>query len=407
MLNDRKVFVSKAGTANNRRIRLWELPEKFHCSIVGTCLTLEELRRFARRAKIFPQTQISDYELHRAFVGMAGEPGFVSRLVQKHLDRKYQRILQQLATASDLESSASLWDEAVASGEVTGAYWALLTHPDLPDGLLQRAYGEVHMMSHLSGAACRVDMRQLAVLRVRMRQLEEQFAEANATARRKAAQQNQTICSLNARLASSGEAEQKLQEAEAKLHGLENGEVLDRLRTQVEEYAALLADARARAERAEATAEEWKHLALENGDRHLREQGHVAELQSERDALEAVLETLLAPDCSTCQTHEEAYGNIDLCNRCILYVGGRDRQCARFRTLVERQNGRFLHHDGGRQRLGSLLTQADEVLCPVDCVSHDAANRVKQFCKLHGKRLVFLPRASLAAFTRGLYELAA
>jgi hypothetical protein len=47
------------------------------------------------------------------------------------------------------------------------------------------------------------------------------------------------------------------------------------------------------------------------------------------------------------------------------------------------------------------------VLCPLDCVSHDAANRVKQFCKRHGKQLVLLPTASLAAFTRVLNELAA
>ena len=220
-----------------------------------------------------------------------------------------------------------------------------------------------------------------------------------------------SIRSLNARLAESTDAQHKLEQAEARLRALENGEAMERLRAQVEDYAALLVEARARAERAEAGAREWKRLALDKGDRHLHEQGRVAELQSERNALEAALEKLLAPECATCKDHEEFCPDFDLCNRCILYVGGRDRQCAGFRALVERRNGRFLHHDGGegdgRQRLGSILCRADAVLCPVDCVSHDAVNRVKQFCKRHGKQLVFLPRSSLAAFTRGLYELAA
>jgi hypothetical protein len=149
-------------------------------------------------------------------------------------------------------------------------------------------------------------------------------------------------------------------------------------------------------------------MAMEQGDRHLRLERQLAELGAERDALEAKLDELLSADCvgrGTCAADTNLRG------RCILYVGGIDRQCGRFRDLVERRNGRFVHHDGGlhdgRLRLGSILPQADAVFCPVDCVSHDAAKRVKQFCKRHGKRLVLLPRASLAAFTRGLSEVAA
>ena len=192
---------------------------------------------------------------------------------------------------------------------------------------------------------------------------------------------------------------------------LESDPLPSRLRRLVEELEGKLTSKRARAERAEANAESWQKMAIENGDRHLHLEGQMAELHAERDALEATLAQLLAPDCSSCATQEGCRSDTNLCGRCILYVGGRSRQCAQFRTLVERQNGQFIHHDGGlhggRLRLGSLLPQADAVLCPLDCVSHDAENRVKQFCKRHGKRLVLLPRSSLAAFTRGLNELVA
>ena len=63
-----------------------------------------------------------------------------------------------------------------------------------------------------------------------------------------------------------------------------------------------------------------------------------------------------------------------------------------FRALVESANGRFAHHDGdiedGAQRLDRVLSQADVVLCPIDCVSHSAYLRAKKFCKRAAKTFV-------------------
>jgi len=52
-----------------QRTKLCELDAQFHCSIIGTCLTLKELRQIYRKVKFFPK---SDHELHRIFVGIAG-----------------------------------------------------------------------------------------------------------------------------------------------------------------------------------------------------------------------------------------------------------------------------------------------------------------------------------------------
>lgn len=75
---------------------------------------------------------------------------------------------------------------------------------------------------------------------------------------------------------------------------------------------------------------------------------------------------------------------------------------------MEQNGGQFLHHDGGigdgHARLASLLPKADAVLCPLDCISHDAMYRIKKFCKHNGKPLALLPRASLSAFTAGLHQ---
>nr|VFJ74884.1 MAG: hypothetical protein (DUF2325) [Candidatus Kentron sp. FW] len=408
--NGGEIVLEGRQTIRKERTRLWEFPVHFHCSIIGTCLDLDELRYLARKTTLPNKDQLTDYDLHRAFVGMVQEPGSVAKLVQKHLDRKYKRFVRQFADVHGEGAMAACWGEAVASGKVAGPYWALLTHPELSDALLDKVYGEIHMMSHLAGASCRADMQELTALRARARQLEKQIVEDRAMAHRKAVEYNETIRKLQASSDRLARMEKELRETKARLEAFEKNRVFDQLQIQLENHADLLADAQMRAERAEASVEKWERLARESSERHLKGQVRVADLQSERDALETALERLLASDCDACENRDSCDRHTDLGGRRVLYVGGIERQCTHFRALVERQNGEFIHHDGGvddgRQRLGSILPRADVVVCPLDCVSHDAVRRVKHFCKYNDKHLVFLPRASLAAFTRGLNELA-
>lgn len=393
------------------RKKLWQLDSPYHCSIIGTCLSLEELRRLCQKMRIRLQADLTDYELHRSFVGIAGEKTYAARRLHKYLDQKYRVAIRHFATANDETVLRTRWGKVVESGDIAGAYWALATHPRAPDALLDRVYGEVHMLSHLAGATVRVDMQELDRLQRLTRALTKQFADAELKVKAQISEKDDTIRQLHDRLRQTEGAARELEVARERLAALENNPLPIRLRGQVDELEGKLTFRQARAERAEANAESWKKMAIESGNRHLHLEGRWAELHAERDALELALAKLLAADCNRCATQEGCLGDINLCGRCILYVGGRSRQCAHFRALVERQNGQFMHHDGGlhdgRLRLGSILPQADAVLCPLDCVSHDAANRVKQFCKRHGKRLVLLPRSSLAAFTRGLNELVA
>jgi hypothetical protein len=357
------------------------------------------------------QTVLTDYELHRSFVGIASEKTYASRCLHKYLDQKYRVAIRRFAKLQDVAVLETRWDEAIESGDIAGAYWALATHPRAPDTLLDRVYGEVHMLSHLAGAAVRADMQEFDRVRRLAQTLTKQLADADSKVKAQISEKDNTIRRLNDRLRQTDGVARELTSAREQLAALDNDPLPNQLRRQVEELEGKLTSEQARAARAEANAKSWKKMAIESGDRHLQLEGRLAALHAERDAVEATLAKLLAPDCSSCATKEGCLSDINLCGRCILYVGGRSQQCAHFRTLVERQNGQFIHHDGGlhggRARLGSILPQADAVLCPLDCVSHDAANRVKRFCKRYGKRLVLLPRSSLAAFARGLNELAA
>ena len=56
------------------------------------------------------------------------------------------------------------------------------------------------------------------------------------------------------------------------------------------------------------------------------------------------------------------------------------------KELIERAGARFLYHDGGIEHssglITSLVSRADRVLFPIDCVSHQAAFAIKRACRL-------------------------
>ncbi|HBP83823.1 MAG TPA: DUF2325 domain-containing protein [Gammaproteobacteria bacterium] len=102
----------------------------------------------------------------------------------------------------------------------------------------------------------------------------------------------------------------------------------------------------------------------------------------------------------------ESLPNTNLHGKKVLYVGGRFRQAPHFRNFIEKLNGTMIYHDGGREdgdrRLDQLLPQADFVVCPIDCISHNAVGKIKRECQKHN--ICFLPvrRSSLTSLTRAL-----
>jgi hypothetical protein len=91
-------------------------------------------------------------------------------------------------------------------------------------------------------------------------------------------------------------------------------------------------------------------------------------------------------------------------------VGARPAQIAHWRALVERCAGELLHHDGGVDdsivTLGGLVSRADLILFPADCVSHEAMRSAKRLATQLGKPFRPMRTASLAAFTHALHAMA-
>jgi hypothetical protein len=77
-----------------------------------------------------------------------------------------------------------------------------------------------------------------------------------------------------------------------------------------------------------------------------------------------------------------------------------------YRQAVEGCGAQFLHHDGGDEhkpaQLEPQLAAADLVICQTGCISHDAYWRVKDHCKRHGKRCVYVESPSASSLRRAL-----
>ncbi len=389
--------------AKTRRIKLWELDQRFHCMVIGTCFTLKELRRIARKAGISVGMEMSDYELHHSFVQVAGDPTFSAKTLNKSLDRKFETVVKRFSACTSADELGSRWDQAVAAGDIAGAFWALITHPLAGAALMQRVYGEVHMLSHLAGHSNHSAQNELATLKRRVSELEGTLEVVAETSRARITQMERRAEALAERAHRVDTLERELAATRTQLAALESGEAIAQLRMEKDALAQAIEHVSQRAEKAEHELREWMNLALSS-------------VPAPRAYIPVVTEEVTdgqpaghcAPTCDATEAGD--CPGPDLCGRRVLYVGGRNRQVAHFRALVAQRNGELLHHDGGLSesatRLTAMLQSADAVLCPVDCVSHDACLRIKRICKRAAKRFVPLRSASLSAFIAGLQEIA-
>jgi hypothetical protein len=110
-------------------------------------------------------------------------------------------------------------------------------------------------------------------------------------------------------------------------------------------------------------------------------------------------------------SEESGSGRFNLAGLCILCVGGRAALYPAYRQLVETSGGCFLIYRGDLQEkisyLPTLLTRADAVICPVDCVNHAIYFAIKRYCARFGKPCAMLERSGLPTFRKGVEILAA
>lgn len=368
--------VAGVGASQRRRLRLYELEQGFHCSIVGTCLTPGMARQIVRRAKLSFDHDTQDYRLHSVLVSEAGRPGIVSRLITKALDQSFAGVLRRVAATSGAEELGRLWDELCEKGEVAAAYWALLTHAHVSAELRVRIFGEVHMLSHFMGGHNRASAKALWLAERRAEQLAERLVRSRRQARATLAERDQRIAELEAELAAT--------------------------RTELAQRVAVSVASRRR----RPSRQGVEPARLER--RVLATRARLREAEKENERLRRQLDLLTeepapriparqAPPSIPCEEGPE---------RCLLYVGGHCSLMPHLRRHAQTRHLELLHHDGGEEHslhvLEGLVGRAEAVFCPIDCVSHQACLAAKQLCRRLDKPFVPLRTGSGTCFLRAI-----
>jgi hypothetical protein len=381
-----------------RRTRIWEFGTNLHCSIIGTCLSTADLRHVLAKAKVKDAEIASDHDLHCLGVMLASRREQGARFLQKALDRCHRTAVFRCLKIKDAAGLLEFWDDALKQGDIPGAYWAVLTHPSATRDIVKQVFADVHMLSHLVGAANRADIR-------RLRQLEADNAALAAKIERQQRQLHQgfgerdrTIRELNELLA------KQAAERPEQTSGVELQPADGRFDAAIADLAKRLAHETARSERSEQHASELS-VTLKDSEEALRKSRMDCDsYRQELDNIEQQLTTLLKRD-------DGSGASIELSGLTVLYVGGRPHQIPLLKDIIERAGGRFLHHDGGIEHssglIPGLISRADRVVFPIDCVSHHAVAAIKRHCGLTGKPYEPLRTASLACLLSALAGLAA
>jgi hypothetical protein len=361
----------------SRRKRLWEMPSNCHCPVIGVCLPIGVLRRVLGKA-LGGEVQHDDYEAHVGAVSECGVRNRVSEALQRELDRRCAIVLRRFALARTTAAVQALWCDAVAAGDIAAALWATLSHARCDADLQQLVLREVHMIQHQAGAANRADLQRVDTLASDNQRLAQELERLHQRSVQAQAERQADIERLSAALV----------QARAQLIGRDT--LLAAQRAQLEDFQQHAPDLPARRDLARRLENQLERNRTLQAQINLLHDSRAVAAEPERP--EPATEPPAAPP--------------DLAERSVLCVGGRSGSVTQYRDVVERHGGRFLHHDGGLEdnphRLESSLAAADVVICQAGCLSHNAYWRVKDHCKRHGKRCVYLDQPGVAGFERGL-----
>ncbi|HAT32403.1 MAG TPA: DUF2325 domain-containing protein [Janthinobacterium sp.] len=369
-----------AGAPASRRRRVWDLSQACHCPLVGVGLPLACLRKLVGKAT-GGRVIADDYEVHVGAVSECGSRNRLSEALQKELERRYAPIVLRFRAARNGAQVAQLWADAMAKGDVAGAFWAGLSHPRCDAALEERMCRDLHMVQHQAGACLRADMDKFGRLIDENASLGRELAESRLRGQALLLEKTTELARHDALL------------MQARALAIGKDSAIDALRAELAQLRAAIPGLASRQRLAQRLSQ------MDERERELRMQLAEWKQPAPRPAAAAALPVSAPPPAIT---------TIHLLEQSVLCVGGRSGNVASYRAMIERVGAQFSHHDGGLEdnarMLDSSLAAADLVICQSACISHGAYWRVKEHCKRTGKRCVFIDNPSISSLERGLRE---
>ncbi len=375
------------------RTKLWQLDHNYHCAVIGTCLTMDEVRKLLRSLRVDIHG-VNSYDIHTSIVTLISYNDSRSKKVQSYLNKKFKSAIQKSKKMNAAELVVE-WKRVVDSGELIGTFWALISHPCTNEQMKRDFYGDIHMQSHMSGACNRADLKRLKHLEkdhkvynveTRTQQIKYQKLQVeNNRLQAVTQQQDEKTIGLNNQVSA-------LTNVNEQLMAVKSTEEIQQLNFQVDKLSNKISF-----QTNDIQNHQQNSIRLEKEVFELNNQLCIYEKTSiaYKNEIEHLQYTL-----SQKKSEEEClFKKQGLCGQCVLYVGGKSNLVPYYRELIEAKKGVFMHHDGGieknTQDLSNSINRADVVLFPSDCISHDAYWKIKQTCKKQQKPFEYLQSPGL------------
>ncbi|MEM8794945.1 MAG: DUF2325 domain-containing protein [Pseudomonadota bacterium] len=367
-----------------KRLKLWEIQEPIHCSVVGTCASVDDIKNLAKKVGIRLLPDAPDYAVHGYLVEKTTHDTPFARAFQKLLDQRFQGAIRKVQKTNGKDELQELWSTMVDNGFIAAGYWALMTSGNVPSDTKELIYGDVHMYSHLAGSCFRRKSQEASLLQNRLNELEDRIKRNDRSFSDTLGARDQKIAEMQERI---DQLEKQSAKSEQPDHRSGRDERVGRKLLKLER--ALVA-ARQRARHAEARSTELEHKLDQ-----VKEKRRVRPFRPDNGS-NATPDVNIDTDKSPIK---------------ILYVGGRRGQIRGLKSIAEKNTATLVHHDGGIEdmigRLDPAVASVDCVMCPIDCVSHAACLRAKKLCVKSNIPFLPLRTSSQSALNAAILEVRA
>jgi len=384
---------------DNRRA-VWDVNSFYHCSTIGTCLTLSEQKKILKKEKIDIRNR-SSYQIHCIVLSNIETENRLSRKINNLLDRKYQN---EIVDFSDLKEQdfLSIWNRRLKTGQICGMYWAAISSRRCSDRMLMKLFGDVHMLSHLNGGEIRGSLQEADRIKDENIMLKEDLRQEKKIKKR----MMKNMYALERNLTNMNDKYRDVI--------IENRKLIETLADEtfggtIEKLEAENKALRDCCEQNENRLKNYKISIASLRDKKRAMKSELSLLRKNSDILARELSDAIERVLASCQQCDKSCPAFDLCQKRILIVGGIEKMKALYRDLIEGKGGAFDYHDGymhgGEGILREKVERSDFVLCPVDVNSHNACLSVKKICKKTDKPYWMLSSSSLSSITQSLAQL--
>jgi hypothetical protein len=375
--------------------RIWEIQDNFKCPVIGSCLKIEEQRRILKKNG-YKIKRMNSHEIHKAVLGYINDENPVSIKTERYLNHKYRKVIYAFGWMEQ-ESFFAEWKKGFSNGEMDGLFYVAAIRKDLSEKFIEEIFGDTHMLCHANLEEVMKSRRALSMQENAARKLARMLQQERGRSR--GLKQKYAIIA------------QELKNAENSLQKIKKEQSVDATHDEVlklkTENFQLKDENRSYKERESEQIAAMRMMQSEKSDL----QKNLSSLQSANQQLAEEISGLISKLTSFVKKEDQCRdkcARYQLCSKRILIVGGITKIKHLYKQLVESSGGEFDYHDGymnnGKINIEARVMRADLVICPVNCNSHVACEKVKKLCRKFDRPVKMLANSSLSSISDALLK---